>query len=52
MLKAWRMAKLVPYTFVGVMGMATNTDNTTQVEKEFKSLKDFFDEVKKELFQS
>lgn len=36
----------------GVMGMATNTDNTTQVEKEFKSLKDFFDEVKISFFKA
>ena len=28
------------------MGMATNTDDTTQIRSEFKSLKIFFDTVK------
>ncbi len=31
---------------VGLMGMATNTDNETQVRLEFRSLKTFFDELK------
>ncbi len=31
---------------VGLMGMATNTDDTTQIRSEFKSLKIFFDAVK------
>jgi pyridoxal phosphate enzyme (YggS family) len=31
---------------VGLMGMATNTDDTTQIRKEFKSLKTFFDSFK------
>jgi pyridoxal phosphate enzyme (YggS family) len=31
---------------VGLMGMATNTDDTTQIRKEFKSLKTFFDSLK------
>tara|TARA_Y100000589_G_scaffold332194_1_gene390132 strand:- start:2620 stop:3279 length:660 start_codon:yes stop_codon:yes gene_type:complete len=33
--------------FKGVMGMATFTDNKTQVEQEFKQLKSYFDEMKK-----
>jgi pyridoxal phosphate enzyme (YggS family) len=32
---------------VGLMGMATFTENTTQIEKEFKHLKSFFDNYKK-----
>ena len=32
------------------MGMATNTDDEAQVAREFRSLKDFFDEVKSEYF--
>lgn len=31
----------------GLMGMASNTDNTEQVRREFASLKTFFDELKK-----
>ncbi|MEO9873119.1 YggS family pyridoxal phosphate-dependent enzyme [Ekhidna sp.] len=31
---------------VGLMGMATNTDNSELVKKEFKSLKDLYDEIK------
>lgn len=31
---------------VGLMGMATFTENTTQIEKEFKHLKSFFDNYK------
>ncbi len=31
----------------GVMGMATFTENKTQVEQEFKQLKSYFDEIKK-----
>ena len=30
---------------VGLMGMASNTDNTEQVRKEFRSLKNFFDKI-------
>lgn len=32
---------------VGLMGMATNTDNENQIRKEFTSLKSLFDELKK-----
>ena len=31
---------------VGLMGMATNTDDTDQIRKEFKQLKSFFDKAK------
>ena len=31
---------------VGLMGMASNTDNTEQVRMEFRSLKNFFDKIK------
>lgn len=34
---------------LGLMGMATNTDNHTQVRQEFKALKTFFDKIKSEL---
>lgn len=32
---------------IGLMGMATNTENKDQVNKEFKGLKNLFDELKK-----
>lgn len=34
----------------GVMGMGTFTDNVDQVRSEFHSLKDFFDEIKENVF--
>ena len=34
---------------VGLMGMASNTDNEAQIRKEFKSLKKFFDELNSSL---
>lgn len=36
---------------VGVMGMATFTDDKTQVKNEFKSLKIIFDDLKNNVFQ-
>lgn len=33
----------------GVMGMATFTDNTTQIRNEFRSLKDFFEKIKNQI---
>ena len=36
---------------VGVMGMATFTDDKTQVKNEFKSLKVIFDDLKNNIFQ-
>jgi pyridoxal phosphate enzyme (YggS family) len=35
----------------GLMGMATNTDNTTQIEHEFESLNQFFNTLKQEMHQ-
>ncbi|HRX30498.1 MAG: YggS family pyridoxal phosphate-dependent enzyme [Bacteroidales bacterium] len=35
---------------VGLMGMATFTDNTNQVRKEFRSLKGLFDKLKEQYF--
>ena len=34
----------------GLMGMATNTDDTTQVDKEFAGLKSLFEEIKSQYF--
>jgi pyridoxal phosphate enzyme (YggS family) len=33
----------------GLMGMATNTDNTTQIENEFEGLHQFFNTIKQEI---
>lgn len=38
--------QLTHITIKGLMGMATFTDNTDQVRKEFKGLKNLFDEIK------
>ncbi len=35
----------------GLMGMATNTDNTTQIENEFEGLHQFFNTLKQEMHQ-
>jgi pyridoxal phosphate enzyme (YggS family) len=40
--------KLKNISLAGVMGMATNTENVAQIRKEFKSLKQFSDKLKKE----
>lgn len=37
---------------VGVMGMATFTDDKNQVRNEFRTLKNIFDKLKKEFFES
>jgi len=34
----------------GLMGMATLTENTTQIHSEFKSLKSYFDQLQKDFF--
>ena len=44
----WKSLKNV--TIAGVMGMATNTDNEQEIEREFLSLKHFFDELKHDFF--
>lgn len=44
----WKDCK---YAYIGgVMGMATNTDDLSKVRQEFRSLKHFFDELKKDYF--
>lgn len=42
--EAWR--ELTNIRICGLMGMATNTDNTEQIKEEFCSLNSFFQEVK------
>lgn len=42
------LKKLKNIHIAGVMGMATNTGNTEQIRKEFKSLKQFSDRLEKE----
>jgi len=42
--------ELTHIRIIGVMGMATYTDNEDQIRKEFRSLKNFFDDLKKEYF--
>lgn len=44
----WKKCKFA--NIVGVMGMATYTDNESQIRKEFKTLKKFFDELKTDFF--
>jgi pyridoxal phosphate enzyme (YggS family) len=36
----------------GLMGMATNTDNQEQIRKEFRQLKNFFEQQKKQVLKS
>jgi pyridoxal phosphate enzyme (YggS family) len=45
----WR--SLTHVQIAGVMGMATNTDDTGQVEAEFATLSDFFHELKETYFK-
>lgn len=40
------LKKLNNIKILGLMGMATNTDDTEQIKKEFLSLKQFFDKMK------
>ena len=37
---------------VGLMGMASNTDDLTQIRNEFKGLKMLFDKVKSDFFEA
>ena len=46
LLKADELKTLNNIKLTGLMGMATFTDDLQQVEREFKSLKSFFDELK------
>lgn len=50
MLRAGEWKDLNHVCIAGVMGMATNTDDTAEIAKEFHSLKTFFDELKKDYF--
>lgn len=45
----WRELNNIQIT--GVMGMATNTDDESQIRQEFRSLKTFFDELKQTYFK-
>jgi PLP dependent protein len=46
-IKSDELKELKNITIVGLMGMATNTDDEQQIAKEFMSLKQFFDSLKK-----
>ena len=50
MLKANEWSNLTHVCIAGVMGMATCTDNLSEIKKEFTSLKNFFDEIKQDYF--
>lgn len=50
MLKEESWKELKNITLSGVMGMATNTDDTNQIRQEFKTLHDFFIELKQTYF--
>lgn len=45
----WQALKNIQ--IAGVMGMATNTDDESQIRREFRSLKMFFDELKQQYFK-
>lgn len=51
LLKNENWAALKNIQIAGVMGMATNTDDESQIRLEFRSLKVFFDELKQEYFE-
>lgn len=48
--EAWKELKAIRIT--GLMGMATFTENRELIRSEFKSLKAFFDEIKKQYFEN
>lgn len=50
MLTAGEWKSLANIRICGLMGMATNTDSEEQIIREFRSLHNFFEEVKKEFF--
>ncbi|MDO4185606.1 MAG: YggS family pyridoxal phosphate-dependent enzyme [Bacteroidales bacterium] len=50
MLNFGALSELKHVQICGLMGMATNTDNTAQVKKEFHSLHTFFEELKQTYF--
>ena len=51
MLDAERWRELNAIRITGLMGMATFTENRELIRSEFKSLKTFFDEIKKRYFE-
>ena len=51
MLAQGEWKKLSNIQIAGVMGMATNTDDETQIENEFASLSNFFHETKEKWFK-
>lgn len=52
MLNSGALNELKHVQICGLMGMATNTDDTTQVRKEFHTLHTFFEELKQMYFQN
>lgn len=46
LLKSAELKELQNICIKGVMGMATFTDNSSQIEREFKNLKSYFDKLK------
>ncbi len=52
MLKAGEWQSLTHVDICGVMGMATNTDNETQVYHEFETIYHFFEELKSTYFKA
>jgi hypothetical protein len=52
LLKSNELGNLKNISITGLMGMATNTDDTVQIRQEFKSLKQFFDKMKSQTLQS
>lgn len=50
MLEEGRWKQLKHVCIAGVMGMGTNTDDEKEVEKEFRSLADFFKSLKQDYF--
>lgn len=50
MLSAGEWKSLANIRICGLMGMATNTDSEKQIEREFRSLHTFFNEVRKDFF--
>lgn len=47
LIRSEEFKKLANIKIIGLMGMATNTENTSQIAREFQSLKSFFDKTAK-----
>lgn len=50
LLKAYAAGTMQHVRLVGVMGMATNTDDRDLIRREFRTLKDCFDQIKADYF--